>query len=225
MSIEILERPLYSVSEASRLLGIESRKLQRWLEGGSVAGRQYPPVIRIEPTGSDVVTWAEFIEAGFLREYRLRDVPLQRIRSFIDELRSKTGVKYPLAFHQPLVLSRELALTRRFPEDDARSERLVVHRGPSWQMLWAQAVSVFLDKVDFDDVDGVPLRLRPLGKQSPLAIDPDVAFGIPQVGGIRTEVIAEAYAAGEDEQAIAKSWSIGLDGVRAALRWELNKAA
>ncbi|HEY9287228.1 MAG TPA: hypothetical protein VIT43_04300 [Candidatus Dormibacteraeota bacterium] len=42
MSIEILERPLYSVSEASRLLGIESRKLQRWLEGGSVAGRQYP---------------------------------------------------------------------------------------------------------------------------------------------------------------------------------------
>jgi uncharacterized protein (DUF433 family) len=219
----ILERPLYSIGEASRLLAIDSRKLHRWLEGGSVAGRPYPPVIRTESTGSDEVTWAEFIEAGFLREYRARQVSLQQLRAVIDQLRSETGVKYPLAFHRPLVLSKELVLKMTFPEDLGK-ERLVVHRGPSWQTLWAEAVSVFLDKVDFD-AEGLPLRLRPLGKESPLAIDPDVAFGIPQVGGIRTEVIAEAFAAGDDEEAIAESWSIGLDDVKAALRWELKKAA
>jgi len=219
----ILERPLYSIGEASRLLAIESGKLHRWLEGGSVAGRPYPPVIRIEPTGSDSVTWAEFIEAGFLREYRAKQVPLQQVRALIDTLRSETSVKYPLAFYQPLVLSKELVLKMTFPEE-RDAQHLVVHRGPSWQTLWADAVSVFLDKVDFD-ADGLPLRLRPLGKDSRLAIDPDVAFGIPQVAGIRTEVIAEAFAAGDEEQAIAQSWSIGLDDVRAALRWELKKAA
>ncbi len=191
----ILERPLYSIGEASRLLAIESRKLHRWLEGGSVAGRPYPPVIRTEPTGSDSVTWAEFIEAGFLREYRAKQVSLQQLRAVIDQLRTETAVKYPLAFYLPLVLSKELVFKMKFPE-----------------------------QVDFD-ADGMPLRLRPLGKESRLAIDPDVAFGIPQVGGIRTEVIAEAFAAGDEEQAIAKSWSIGLDDVRAALRWELKKAA
>ncbi len=219
----ILDRPLYSVGEASRLLAIESRKLHRWLEGGPVAGRPYPPVIRTESTGSDSVTWAEFVEAGFLREYRARQISLQQLRTVIDQLRIETGVKYPLAFYRPLVLSKELVFKMTFPEQGDK-EHLVVHRGPSWQMLWAEAVSVFLDKVDFD-AEGFPLRLRPLGKESPLAIDPDVAFGIPQVGGIRTEVIAEAFAAGDEEEAIAKSWSIGLDDVKAALRWELKKAA
>jgi len=220
----ILERPLYSIGEASRLLSIESRKLHRWLEGGSVAGRAYPPVIRTEPTGSDTVTWAEFIEAGFLREYRARQISLQQLRTIIDQLRAETNVKYPLAFYRPLVLSKDLVFKIAFSDLESGKKHLVVRRGPSWQTLWAEAVEVFLDKVDFD-TDGIPLRLRPLGKESPLAIDPDVAFGIPQVGGIRTEVIAEAFAAGEDEQAIATSWSIALDGVKAALRWELKKAA
>jgi hypothetical protein len=58
---------------------------------------RYRPVIRVEPSGSRSVTWAEFVEAGLLRSYRREhDVPLKELREFIDRLREEFQVPYPL---------------------------------------------------------------------------------------------------------------------------------
>lgn len=103
MGVSVLGRPLYSVSEAARLLEIPSQKLRRWLDGFTVRGQFYPPVIRPEQTGSDDVTWAELVEAGFLRDYRVRRVSLQKLRPVVDEMRRAFGVPYPLAHFKPLV--------------------------------------------------------------------------------------------------------------------------
>ena len=52
--------------------------------------------IRVEPTNSRNVTWAEFVEAGLLRSYRREhDVPLKELREFIDRLREEFQVPYP----------------------------------------------------------------------------------------------------------------------------------
>ena len=65
---------------------------------------RYRPVIRPEPTGSRVVTWAEFVEASPLRAYRREhDVPLRELRDFIDLLRDEFHVQYPLADRRPYV--------------------------------------------------------------------------------------------------------------------------
>jgi hypothetical protein len=56
--------------------------LRWWLEGRPP---RYRPVIRVEPTGSGSVTWAEFAGAGLLRSCRREhDVPLTELRDFID---------------------------------------------------------------------------------------------------------------------------------------------
>lgn len=71
--------------------------LHRWLEGREQGTKVYPPVIRPEATGSRSLTWAEFVEAALLRQYRREhQVPLQEIREFISALRAETGVPYPL---------------------------------------------------------------------------------------------------------------------------------
>ena len=67
-----MEEGLYYIGEAARFLLITPTRLRRWLEGKTIAGRWYQPVIRPEPTGDDSVTWAEFVEASLLREYRRR---------------------------------------------------------------------------------------------------------------------------------------------------------
>lgn len=90
------------------MLSIPSQTLRRWLEGARVKGRFYRPVIRVEPCGSDAVTWAEFVEAGFLARYRDHDVPLQNMRPFIDRMRAEFRVPYPLAHFKPLVEGRDL---------------------------------------------------------------------------------------------------------------------
>src|ERR1700733_14048085 len=71
MSVNVLDREMFTEAEAARLLRVPQRTLNYWLEGGEYRGRIYRPVIRVDPRGGHaVVTWAEFVEAGLLREYR-----------------------------------------------------------------------------------------------------------------------------------------------------------
>ncbi len=67
-------------------------------------------MIRVESTGDELVTWGEFVELGYLREYRRKGVPLQRLRPVIEELRREFETPYPLATAQPYVLGKELVL-------------------------------------------------------------------------------------------------------------------
>jgi hypothetical protein len=71
----------------------------------------YRPIIRVEPRGSRSVTWAEFVEAALIREYRrTMNVPMGELRAFIDLLREQYGVPYPLADRRPFVMGRELVM-------------------------------------------------------------------------------------------------------------------
>ena len=110
MSVNVLEREMFTEAEAARLLGVAQRTLNYWLEGGSYRGVKYRPVIRVEPRGGrNAVTWAEFVEAGLLREYRqTHGVPMAELRSFIDQVRRDFGIPYPLADRRPYVSGREL---------------------------------------------------------------------------------------------------------------------
>jgi hypothetical protein len=57
MAASDLDRELYPVGEAARLLRVPQSTLRWWLEGRTVRSKQYPPVIREEATGSGLVTW------------------------------------------------------------------------------------------------------------------------------------------------------------------------
>jgi uncharacterized protein (DUF433 family) len=226
MTAEVLDQPLYAVSEAARLLDIPPLKLRRWLDGFTAAGRTYPPVIRVERTGSDSVTWAEFVEAGFLAEYRSRRVSLQHLRPMIDRMREVFEVRYPLAEFKPLVDRSKRVLVVELQQVTKLDQDLyLIHpldRGG--QLQWTEPVLSFLDKVEFDP-DGVAERMRPLGRAVNVVIDPRVSFGVPQVRGIRTETIAEAYATGESPKALARECDLPEEDVHSALRWELRLKA
>ena len=100
---DILDRELYSEPEAARLLRLGPSALHWWLEGGERRGRTYRPVLRVEPTGSRLISWAEFVEAGLLRQYRrVHQVPLPQLRRMIDRLRQRWGA-HPLVHEQPYV--------------------------------------------------------------------------------------------------------------------------
>ena len=228
--LTVLDRPLYAVTEAARLLEIPAATLRRWLEGFYVRGVAYPPVIRIKRTGSSDVTWAEFVEAGHLREYRqVRAVSLQKLRRFIDLAREAWGVPYPLAHFKPVVDSNGrqdlLVLLKHLQDeadldDDVQVVRLVdPYTG---QLAFRQPFQAFLDKVTFSEPDGIATSMHPLGEDVPVVIDPELAFGIPQIRGIRTETVAEAIATGESEEGVADTFSLELEEVRAAIRWELK---
>ena len=221
-----LERPVYGMSQAARLLGLRTDALRRWIDGYERAGTTYAPVIREERTGSDTVTWGEFVEAGYLREYRAKQVTLQYLRPVIAILREELGVRYPLATLKPYTSGRSLALKVQKQVGLDPSLNIVV-LGRDGTVQLTDPAEAFLEKVDFDD-DGTrdARRLYPLGRAVPVVLDPDHGFGEPTLtSGARTEAIAELVAAGEPRDRVAAVYDITVDDVDAAVRYENDRVA
>jgi uncharacterized protein (DUF433 family) len=215
----ILERPVYGVSEAAGLLGLRPDRARAWLDGYERASVRYPPVIRQEPTGEDLVRWGEFVELGYLREYRRKGVPLQRLRPVIDELRRAFKTAYPLATARPYVYGKELVLEVQERHDLPTPIAIVIRSGQ--QILLADAAKQFFKKVEFDTTgQQAILRLRPAGTASPVVIDPLVRFGRPSVSGVSTDRLWELADAGEAIEDIATGYDLPEDEVRAAIAYE-----
>ena len=224
-SVTQLERPIYGMAQAARLLGLRTDGLRRWVDGYERGGRPYPPVIREERTEADTVTWGEFVEAGYLREYRVKRVSLQYLRPVIGMLRRELGVRYPLATLKPYTSGRQLALeVQQTVGLDPALNIVILGRDGTLQL--ADEAQSFLEKVDFADGGDEALRLFPLGRTVPVVLDPAKGFGEPTVPrGVRTEVLAELVEAGDDATHVAAVYDLTLDEVQAAVRYEADRTA
>lgn len=225
MAVSILDREMYTEAEAARLLNVAQSTLNYWLEGGvRRGGRVYRPIIREEPRGDrQAVTWAEFIEAGLLREYRrTHGVPMAELRAFIDIVRRQYQVPYPLAHHRPFVSGRDLLIQAQDEVGlDADFCLVAVVRG---QPLLTPAADSFVKRVTWHD--DMATQWRPHDDpKSPVRIDPDVRFGRPSIDGISTEALWEHEQAGETTEEIADEFSVSAEAVRWAIAYEQSARA
>ena len=224
MSVTVLDREMYTEAAAARLLGLAQGTLNYWLEGGERRGKVYRPVIRVEPRGDRAaVTWAEFIEAGLLREYRRKHgVPMAELRAFIDVVRERYGVPYPLADRRPYISGREL-LSHAQDAAGLDPDFCLVAEVRGQYVLTSPADS-FLRRVTWDG--DIAVEWRPHNDpQSPVRMNPDVRFGRPAIAGISTEVLWEHERAGESVEEIAAEFSVPTDSVLWALAYETSARA
>jgi uncharacterized protein (DUF433 family) len=203
-----LDKPMYQVNEAARLLGLPDKTLRRWLDGDRRFDRIIEPLIREAPTGSWDLTWGEFVEAGFLSGFRYTQLPMERLRPLIRDLRDRLQTKYPLAEARPLYARGRDLLWEEQTRHEIGNDLLLVVRGRSeegYQLALSHVAKTFVDRVEFEpDVDGVVARWLPLGpKNQRISLDPQVAFGLPSIDGVRTETLAELSRAGETTDDIA----------------------
>jgi uncharacterized protein (DUF433 family) len=224
MRVSVLDREMFSEAEAARLLRVPQRTLNYWLEGGERRGKIYSPVIRVQPAKRNVVTWAEFIEAGLLREYRrTHGVPMAELRAFIDLVRERYAVPYPLADRRPFVGGREL-LVEAQDESGLAAEFCLVAEVRGQYVLTPPAES-FFTRVTWDE-DNLAAEWRPHDDPlSPVRMNPDIRFGRPAVVGITTEVLWEHDQAGESTDEIAAEFELPGETVRWALAYETSARA
>jgi uncharacterized protein (DUF433 family) len=219
MAGSLLDRAIYSYADVDRLVGLHAGTARRWLEGYDRAGRFYEPVLRPERTGADAVTWGEMVEARLLAEFRQREVPVQRMRPAIVELRKEFG-PYPLAHARPFidVDGRELV---RAVQDQVKLERrlqlVIVRNG---RLILADTAERFSAAVDY--AAGVAKRMRPDPRAPEVVMDPRHAFGRPAIRNVRTESLAEDYGAGAGRDELADLYELTPAEVDAAIRFELR---
>ena len=224
MSVNVLDREMFTEAEAARLLRVSQRTLNYWLEGGEYRGRVYRPIIRIEPRGGHAaVTWAEFVEAGLLREYRqTHRIPMAELRTFIDLVRREYGVPYPLADQRPYVSGKEL-LSEAQDETllDAGLCLVATVRG---QYVLTPAADAFYKRVTWEGDTAVAWRPHD-DPQSPVLIQPGMRAGRPSIRGISTEAIWEHEQADETVSDIAADFDLPEEDVRWALAYETSARA
>lgn len=220
--VTVLDREMFAEAEAARLLRVPQGTLHYWLEGGSQRGKAHRPIIRVEPTGSRTVTWAEFVEAGLLRSYRSLKVPMGELRALIDGLRQIYKVPYPLAHEQPFVSGRQLVLKAQ--EDAHLRAEFCLVAFVSNQLILTPASASFVQRVTWSE--DVATGWRPHDDPaSPVVMTPDVRFGNPAIRGISTDVVWEHEQAGEDLTEIADAFGLTAEDVSWALAYELSTRA
>ena len=204
--ISLLDREVYGIGQVDRILGLSRGTAKRWIDGYERLGIRYEPVVRPEPTGSQIVTWGEFVETRLISEYRNSGVNIFRMRPAIEALRQEFGMRHPLATSRPFVDVDGCELVQRV-QDETHLERslwFVVRSGQG--ILPSMAVRRFQKEAEYGD-DGTVIRFRLADN---VVLDPDYASGEPTIKGRRLRVydIVEAVAAGESDESIKAMWGL-----------------
>lgn len=216
---------MYAEAEAARLLNVAPSTLHYWLGGKpSRAGKVHLPVSRQQPEGAGAaVAWAEFVEAGPLRQYRRElKVPLPELRTFIDLPRRRFDAPYPLADQRPYANGKALMLEAQ--DAAGLPGELCPVTVTGGQLLLTPASDSFLRRARWEGE--IATGWHPHDDQdSTVRIDPTIRFGRPAVGGISTEVIWEHSEDGEDDDEIAEVYGLTLRDVAWALAYEKPRRA
>jgi uncharacterized protein (DUF433 family) len=226
--VELLSRPVYSLPQVDRILGLRTGTAQRWIDGYRRGGKSYPPVVREDSTGDETVTWGEFVETRLLAEYRDAGVPLTRMRPVVDRLREELGTPYPLASSRTWLDIHGRELVRKVQEQVGLERRLalvVVRTGQ--HVMWSPEAEAFSRSIQWtgNSGDAEPRLVRPQDDLVEVVIDPLRGFGEPVVRNVRTEVLAELFRAGESPDSLAEVYELPRATIDEALRYELRRAA
>jgi uncharacterized protein (DUF433 family) len=218
----VLDRRLYSFAEVDDLAGLPPGTARRWLEGYVRGSRFYEPLLRAEPTGDELATWGEFVEADLVGRYRRKGVPVQQLRPVIMRLRGELGTDYPLALERPLTLGRAVVRAAQTAFGVHRRAELVIEDLRTRQLILAPTVADFVASIGYKD--NAAVRLHPDGMDSPVRIDPRRAFGRPTVRAVRTERVFEAFLGGDSVESLAEMYELAAGGVQSAIRFESSRA-
>lgn len=218
--IDLLARPVYGMAQVDWILRLRPGTSRRWIDGYERGLKKYPPVVRLQSTGDELVTWGEFTEARHLSEFRAVGVSMVRMRPAVERLREIFNTQYPLAQARPWLEEQGRELVLKVQEEVGLEKQLLLVVVRNDQLALSLPTRQFVDSVDFAGTDIVQ-RMHPQPDLDQVWLDPLRQFGDPVVRSVPTSVIAEQVRAGDDAATIAELYELSESEVWQAIRYEL----
>lgn len=191
---------MYSRAMASRLVGLESSRVRRWLQGYEYAyapkasaakgrRRQSPLVRRRGALGSQYASFLDLIDLLFVKKFVEHGISVQRLRKALEEAVDVTG-DHHFAQRRFWTDGRKIFLQIKDQPAEALLELL---SGGQWVI--APIIKQVAHQIEFDAITGVSTRWFPLGKDKSVVVDPRVAFGAPTIDGrgVQTANVFDLY--------------------------------
>jgi uncharacterized protein (DUF433 family) len=224
--MNLLGTGMYSLSQAARLVGVDARKVRRWMLGydwthkGGERGHSQP-LWRTQFAGEDlprdVIGFRDLLELRLVAAFAQHGVSLITIRATANAAREYLNSDYPLT-------------TKRFLTDGRRIfMEAVASTGEPHMMDLVHKQFVFRDIIKPSLYAGIEYdadkarRWFPLGRRKTIVLDPSVQFGNPIVrsAAVPTDTIYASYLAeGKDGVKVARLFEISPAEVADAVTFE-----
>lgn len=200
--------PAYRVADAARYAGTSTQTVNNW-QSAVISGRD----------AGAPLSYLQLVELGVVAAMRKQGVPLKTIRKTRSYLGDEFGSQFPFAEYRFKTDGRALMMDSEVLAPSVRNKLIVVSE--NGQFAWKEILARLLRQFEYsDDDDGIVVRWRLEGDDSPIVIDPRLCFGEPQVGGIPTWAIRDRWQSGEGLKDIATDYSIEPHLVSSALKFE-----
>lgn len=207
-----LTLPAYHINEAARYAQVSPRTVSAWF--------------KLRPDGSRVLSekkdglalsYMQLIEVAAIAALRNAGHSLREIKDYRDYVAKELKAEFPFAQYKFKTDGQRIAMAYEQIAGQ-KVKGTLIEPGKGGQLGWCVVLD---DKLkEFDYSHGVASRWHVAGKNIPIVIDPQIAFGAPVLKGVPTWVLRERYKAGEGLADIADDFGIKESDVKHALSFE-----
>lgn len=212
---------LYTLKEAERFTGADSREVSRWLFGYSFKNGASAPLWRTQliglEDGQKFIGFRDLLELRIVKTFIEHNVSLRVIRAAIDSARDIFSTDYPFTANRFLTDGKSIFYEALQSHGDVELTDLVKR-----QVVFEHIIRPELYAGIEFTANGKAKRWFPLKRNTAIVLDPEIAFGKPILAdyGIRTDVLASSFAAEGDKKVVAALYDIPLAALNTALRYE-----
>jgi len=229
--------PLYTVTEAARIVDVPVSTLSTWAQGYV---RRFPkrsavfgdPIITyLQPDGPrrPSIPFVGLTEATVLAAIRSSGVPMQRIRPAVQALKAGLGVDHALASRRLYTDGAELlfdyAESHQDTADGQAAKHLVVIR--SGQRVFTDVILEYLRRIEYASDGYAELIHVPAYEHAQVVVDPTRSFGAPifERGGSRLDDVLQRFWAGESLDGLSNEFGVPPSQLEDVLRVTSRRAA
>jgi uncharacterized protein (DUF433 family) len=209
--------PLYTLAELARYSHGQSQFVRRLFEGCAGAGSQHPPLLTaasVPRGGVPLTSFENLIETALVAALRAKGISLQAIREAHRIAHGEFG-EHPFARRPIFVAGADIFMQAE--ETVADRERQLTALTKGGQRALEPVLKQYLQFVEWEQ--DWPVEWQPKG--GVVRQNPEVEFGLPQVKGVRTEIVRSRFEADEAVAELADDFGLTLADVEQALRYEL----
>ena len=221
-----LGRGIYLPSQAARLTQLDDERVRRWIRGYDFKGRSgerrhSAPLFRRQHQGARLaLTFLDLVEVLFVKTFLDHGVTIHTVRLVQREAAEEFGVQHPFCVKRFETDGETIVLRHR---DDAGVERMMDRKRKQW--LFIEVFNPLLKTLDYAGVEQEVKRWWPMGRETPIVIDPARTFGqaIVAKANVPTATIYAAHRAAESDEQIADWYELTVADVRAAIAFEESR--
>lgn len=210
-------RLLYVVGDVARYTRVTEGQVRRWLQGYETRTGSYEAFLEAMPERSRdklALSFDNLIEIALVAALKSKGMSTQAIRRAHRQAQEEFG-EFPFARHQVYQSGKDIFIeASEYARGDAEHLSTLTKSG---QRAWEPVLHEYL--VDIDWRDGWPVEWTPY---EDIKLNPEIAFGLPNIAGVRTEIIRGRFMAGESVQVMAEDFGLATNEVETALRYELT---